>query len=73
MKKFKFFFHYNKLLSKQKGKPIISFHHHRTCYFVENLEINVLTKGEIRNKQPYFVIVGKANRIEIENNIARIY
>lgn len=39
---------------------------------VENVVCKVPTQGKINNKQPYFVIAGKAKEITIENNIALI-
>lgn len=72
MKKYAFFYHYNKPLSKQKGKPVISIHYRGQCLMVDNLVCNVKTRGKIRNKQPYFVVVGKASKIEVNNGIAEI-
>lgn len=73
MKKLKgFFFHYNKPLSKKERKPIISIHYNKQCLFVENVVCNVKTRGRIRNKQPFFVMCGKASKIEIVENIAYI-
>jgi hypothetical protein len=69
----KFFFHYNKPKSQQEGKPQISLHYNKQCHIVDNLVINVPTNGKIRNEQPYFVVEGEAENIEIyDNNVAYI-
>lgn len=68
----RFYFHYNKPLSIQKGKPIISIHYDKQCIYVENIVCEVPTRGKIRTKQPCFVMVGKASEIIVEDNIAYI-
>jgi hypothetical protein len=39
---------------------------------VENIVCNVPTKGKINKRQPFFVVCGKAQSIEIINKIAFI-
>lgn len=68
----RFFFHYNKPESKKAGKPIISVHYDKTCFFVENIICDVATTGKINKRQPLFVITGKCSSFTIENNVARI-
>lgn len=65
-----FFFHYNKPASKKANKPVISLHFQKQCYLVDNIIVNVPTKGKIRKTQPFFVITGKAKQIEIKDNVA---
>lgn len=73
MKPKRFFFHYNKPESQRQGKPIITLHFNKSCYLVENIECQVPTFGRIRiNKQPHFVMVGKALNIQVINNVAKI-
>ena len=67
-----FFFHYNKPLSKKHKKPIISIHYQKQCLYVENVVCSVPTRGKIRNKQPYFVMCGKATNILVKEKIAYI-
>lgn len=71
-KKYSFFFHYNKPQSKLNNKPIISIHYRGNCMLVENIVCNVPTKGKINKRQPFFVVCGKAQSIEIINKIAFI-
>ena len=65
-----FFFHYNKPASKKAGKPVISLHYQKQCHLVHNVVVNVPTQGKIRKTQPFFVMIGKANQIEIIDSIA---
>lgn len=72
MKPRAFFFHYNKPESKKQQKPIISIHYDNQCMFVENIVVNVPTKGRLRKRQPYFVMSGKATEIVIKDNVATV-
>lgn len=70
MKKYSFFFHYNKPLSKQRGKPQVSVHYRNQCAIVDNVVLNgVNIRGRIRKRQPYYVLCGKAD-ITIKDKIA---
>lgn len=68
----KFWFHYNKPFSKKANKPQITIHYKGKCLIVDNLNCHVVTNGRIRKIQPYFVIEGRCNTIEIKENIAYI-
>lgn len=68
-----FFFHYNKPTSQRVGKAQISVHYKNTCHIVDNVICNVPTYGHISKRQPRFVMKGKAQKLVIENNIAKIY
>ncbi len=59
MKKYAFYFHFNKPASKKAGKPQISIHYKGQCFIVDNIQCSVATKGKIRKRQPYFVMTGK--------------
>ncbi len=59
MKKYSFWFHYNKLASKAQGIPVISFHYQGKCHLVNNIKCNAKTEGRISKRQPYFVMAGK--------------
>ncbi len=67
-----FFFHYNKPASKKAGSPIISIHYKKQCILVKNVICSVPTRGKIRKTQPFFVMAGKANSIEVLDEIAYI-
>lgn len=70
---YSFFYHFNKPASRQRGIPIISLHYRDKCLLVENLVCNVPTRGRInKNRQPNFVVTGKANNLVIKDNIAYI-
>ena len=46
-KLYSFFFHYNKPLSQQRGKNVLSVHFRDTCHFVESLQCNVPVGSKI--------------------------
>lgn len=54
-----FFFHFNKPLSKQKGKPQISVHQSGKCMIADNVDCRVPCRGRISKRQPYFVMTGR--------------
>lgn len=54
-----FFFHYNKPASQRAKKPQISVHWRGACHIVDNIDVRVRCFGRIRNRQPYFVMVGR--------------
>lgn len=72
MRTYSFFYHYNKPLSRQRGKPQISIHYRGACMIVDNIVLNVKTWGRLNKRQPYFVVVGKAKDITIDKNVAYI-
>lgn len=68
-----FFYHYNKPLSKQRGKHIMSLHYQGACHFVEGLECRAAAKTRINERrQPHVVMAGKAKKITIKNKYAVI-
>lgn len=71
-KRYRFFYHYNKPLSQQKKKPVISVHYRKQCLFADNVIVNVKTRGRINKRQPRFVVTGKAKSITIRKGIAYI-
>lgn len=71
MKKYRFFFHYNKPASKAAGMPQISIHYRGKCHLVDNVVVNVDTRGKIRKSQPRFVICGKG-LLEIQDGVGVI-
>jgi hypothetical protein len=67
-----FFFHYNKPASQTEKRPQISIHYCDTCYIVDNLVCECGTYGHVNKRQPYFVMKGKAARLEIKDGTAII-
>lgn len=67
-KKYRFFLHYNKPLSKQKGTHLWSVHFRNTCYFTENIECNLPTESKLNKRQPYVVMRGFAEKVEVVDN-----
>jgi hypothetical protein len=56
--KYRFFFHYNKPLSKQLGKTMWSVHHRGKCHMVENIICEVPLESKTNKRQPYAVMQG---------------
>lgn len=67
-----FWFHYNKPESKRAGKPKLTLHYNGICHIVDKLIIKVPTYSFNRNRQPFCVIKGKCNHINIDGGIAII-
>lgn len=67
MKKYRFFLHYNKPLSKQKGKHMWSVHYKGVCYFTEHIDCQPSTESKVNKTQPYVVMRGMSSGI-ISNN-----
>jgi hypothetical protein len=68
----RFWFHYHKPASASRGCPTLSLHFRNKCHLIDNIQVCVPVAGRIRKQQPRFVLAGKANRILIENGVARI-
>ena len=66
MKKYRFFYHYN----KKEGK--LTVHYKKQCHFVDNLICKVPTDSKWNKIQPYLVIQGYATEVKVLNNIAYI-
>ncbi len=67
-----FYFHYNKPASKRAKKVQISVHYDKQCIIVDNVICNVQTFGKINKTQPYFVMKGKCESVDIIDGIATI-
>ncbi len=72
MKKYSFFFHFNKPASKSAGKVQVSLHYRGVCHILDNVVCNVPTEGKLKNRQPRFVMVGKASELKIKDNVATL-
>jgi hypothetical protein len=59
----KFFYHYNKPLSRQRGYPVISVHYKGACHFARHLVCQVPARDKIRKRQPFFVMEGYATEM----------
>ncbi len=62
-RKYRFFLHYNKPLSKQKGEHYWSVHWRNKCYFVKNVVCHVPTNSKTNKRQPYVVMQGFATYV----------
>ena len=69
MKKYSFFYHYNKPLSRATGSPKLTVHYKGVCHVVDSIECLVPTASRVRKTQPHVVIAGKGI-LRLENNKA---
>lgn len=67
-----FWFHYNKPESKKAGRPKLTLHYLGMCHLVDKLIIKVPTYSFNRKTQPYCIIKGRCNHVNIDNGIAII-
>ena len=65
MRKYRFFFHYNKPLSKSIGEHRWSVHFRGTCFSTEHIDCEVTTESKVNKQQPYVVMQGFANKLEV--------
>ena len=65
MSVFRFFYHYNKPLSRSQGKPMISLHYKNQCHFIDGakFKIKVDTESKVNKRQPNLVIQGWCEEI----------
>lgn len=61
----KFFFHYNKPLSKKRKAHYWSIHFKKSCHCVKAIDCNVSTVSKTNKRQPFVVMQGNANKISI--------
>ena len=66
-----FSFHYNKPMSKAKGRNILTVHYNKQCILVEDIECNVPIKTRSRKTQPHCVMCGRGV-VFIKENVAYI-
>ena len=72
MKPKRFFFHFNKPLSKQRKEVVWSVHFKGQCMFVNDIKCLVPCKSKTNKRQPYAVMRGMASNIEITGDTAII-
>ena len=68
MSKYRFFLHYNKPLSKQKGEHYWSVHFRGTCHMVKNIKCELPTESKVNKRQPFVVMQGYAKELIMEND-----
>jgi hypothetical protein len=54
-----FFYHYNKPASQRAKRPQISVHWKGACHIVDNIIVQVHSRGRVNKRQPYFVMCGQ--------------
>lgn len=73
MKKYRFFYHYNKPLSKQLGRVMWSVHFRGTCHMVEAISCLVPAESKVNKRQPYAVMQGFAEAVSVHSKTAVIF
>jgi hypothetical protein len=68
----RFWFHYNKPLSRQHNRNFLTIHFKGACHFVTGLICNVPIATRDRKSQPRCVMAGDAANITITDGIATI-
>lgn len=69
----RFFFHYNKPLSKQMGYVVWSVHFDKECKFVKAIDCSVPCESKVNKRQPYAVMRGFAKSVTVKDNVAYIH
>lgn len=62
----RFFYHYNKI------KKLLTVHHNKTCYLVNNIKCDVKTETYWRKVQPRIIVRGFCKKLKIKNKVAYI-
>jgi hypothetical protein len=65
MKKYSFYFHYNKPASLKAGRTQLSVHFRDTCYIIDGIHCSVPIQSKNRKIQPRCVMVGQAEKFDI--------
>lgn len=60
---YSFWFHYNKIASRQQKRNILTFHWKGICYPVNKITCKVPIISRDRKQQPYCVMAGKAHKV----------
>ncbi len=68
----RFFYHYNKPYSQKMGETYWSVHFKDVCYFVKGIDCRVPTQSKNQKIQPRAIMIGFANKVELQNSIAII-
>ena len=63
MKKYRFWYHYNKPMSKKCGYPILTVHYRGRCLYATRIVCKVPTETHKRERQPRMVVRGWATVI----------
>lgn len=63
MRKYSFFFHYNKPASQKAGSPKMSVHYRGVCHVVDHVVSHVGCESKYRKQQPHCVMSGQASNV----------
>lgn len=68
MKKYKFFFHYNKPLSKLAKTPKLNIHFRDKCIIVDHVNCHTPIQSKHNKRQPFCVMTGYAGECSIKED-----
>jgi hypothetical protein len=68
----RFFFHFNKPLSRQRKCVVWSVHFKGQCLFVNDIRCSVPCESHARKRQPFAVIRGMATSVTVTDGVAEI-
>lgn len=68
MRKYKFFYHYNKPASQKHGEMRMSVHFRNTCHIAKHVKCDVSSYSKERNRQPRCVMEGYASDVRISKD-----
>ena len=63
MRSYRFWYHYNKPLSKRMGRPTMTVHFKDRCIYADNIICHVPTETHQRKRQPHMVVRGFAKTV----------
>ena len=63
MRSYRFWYHYNKPLSKRMGRPTMTVHFKDRCIYADNIICHVPTETHQRKRQPRMVVRGFAKTV----------
>ena len=65
MRKYRFWYHYNKAKSREYKRPIMTVHYKEKCIHTDKITCDVPTETHRRSKQPYMVVRGWTIGIDV--------
>jgi len=64
-KPYRFWFHYNKPMSRKIGMAVWTVHWRGKCYQALNIKCNTITETHEKSRQPHAVVRGMAHTLEL--------
>tara|TARA_Y100000310_G_C20687095_1_gene819741 strand:- start:1234 stop:1527 length:294 start_codon:yes stop_codon:yes gene_type:complete len=68
-KPFRFYYHYNKIVSKKEGRSFLTLHYNNKCLLVNKIICNVSTETHNRKQQPHCIVRGWSRSVSIKTRL----